>query len=62
MMLPWGTMLRAALSAGIRPEEFWQLSLKEWRWLAQRGEGLSPSDLVGLLTAYPDKANEVTYE
>lgn len=35
MMLPWPDMLRAALSAGITPDGFWRLSLREWRWLAR---------------------------
>lgn len=54
-MLPWGVMLRAALSAGVGPEAFWRLSLKEWRWLAARGDGMSGAELFGLMAAYPDE-------
>lgn len=35
-MLPWPEMLRAGLAAGLAPESFWRLSLREWRWLAAR--------------------------
>lgn len=39
MMLPWGTMLRAALARGVSAEAFWRLSLREWCWLAEQSGG-----------------------
>ncbi|MCA8900287.1 MAG: phage tail assembly chaperone [Hyphomonas sp.] len=62
-MLPWGAMLRAALTAGLSPEAFWRLSLREWRWLAGAGgDGMGRGRLVGLMDAFPDeplRMNEV---
>ena len=52
-------MLRAALSAGIAPDAFWRLSLREWRWLAgERGEAMSRAQLAALMGAYPDGEEE----
>jgi hypothetical protein len=53
-MFPWGAMLRAALSTGIAPEAFWRLSLREWRWLAAQGDGMSRGRLADLMGAFPD--------
>jgi uncharacterized phage protein (TIGR02216 family) len=53
-MFPWGAMLRAALSAGIAPEAFWRLSLREWRWLAAQGDGMSRGRMMALMEAFPD--------
>ncbi|WP_035579105.1 phage tail assembly chaperone [Hyphomonas jannaschiana] len=54
-MLPWAVMLRAALSAGVTPDAFWRLSLREWRWLAgEGGEAMSRGRLAALMGAYPD--------
>jgi uncharacterized phage protein (TIGR02216 family) len=58
-MLPWPAMLRAALTAGITPEAFWRLSLREWRWLAGNGgEAMSRARLAVLMGAYPDGGDE----
>lgn len=55
-MLPWGAMLRAALSAGLSVEAFWRLSLREWRWLADRsGDVLGGAELHELMRAFPDE-------
>ena len=54
-MLPWAEMMRSALAAGIGPEAFWRLSLKEWRWLAARGTGLKAGRLEELMAAFPDE-------
>ena len=54
MLFPWGAMLRAALAAGIAPEAFWRLSLREWRWLAGGGDAMSRGRLAVLMGAYPD--------
>ena len=55
-MLPWPEMMRSALAAGIRPADFWRLSLKEWRWLAARGAGLEAGRLAELMAGFPDEA------
>ena len=48
-------MLRAALSAGITPDAFWRLSLREWRWLAgERSDAMSRAQLAALMGAFPD--------
>ncbi|WP_342973835.1 phage tail assembly chaperone [Henriciella sp. AS95] len=55
-MLPWAEMLRAALMMGIRPAEFWRLSLREWRWLTgPSGQALTRTQLETMLVAHPDK-------
>lgn len=54
-VLPWDEMFRAAIAAGLRPTEFWSLSLKEWRWLvAGDGHSLTAKDLSNLMKEYPD--------
>ncbi len=54
-MLPWAEMWRAALRAGIGPDAFWALSVREWRWLSGAGElGLARAGLVELMEAFPD--------
>lgn len=53
-MLPWGEMLRAALAAGLPPEAFWRLSLREWRWIAAAGAGPRRHDLEALMQRFPD--------
>lgn len=58
-MFPWRDMLRAALSAGITPDAFWRLSLREWRWLAgERSDVMSRAQLAALMGAYPDGEDE----
>ena len=55
-MLPWAEMWRAALHAGVSPQAFWQLSVREWRWLAgPYGAGLDRSGLRSLMQAFPDR-------
>jgi Phage tail assembly chaperone protein, TAC len=54
-MLLWAEMMRSALATGIGPEDFWRLSLTEWRWLAARGAGLKAGRLQELMAAFPDK-------
>ena len=54
-MLPWAEMLRSALAVGIGPEDFWRLSLTEWRWLAARRAGLKAERLQELMAAFPDE-------
>ena len=53
----WGRLLLSAAKLGIRPAEFWQLSLREWQMLmrVRSGSGFSAKDLGRLIEAYPDK-------
>ena len=54
-LFPWRAMLRAALAAGIAPEAFWHLSLREWRWLSGgRGAAMDRGRLAALMGVYPD--------
>lgn len=55
--IPWGAMLRAALAAGIPPDAFWRLSLKEWRWLAEGTRCMAGKELAALMAAYPDEVD-----
>lgn len=53
----WGEMLRTAARLGVGPEGFWRLSLREWRMLTQRPEGLAPMgrlDFERMAEAWPD--------
>lgn len=49
--------MRAALAAGVPVNTFWQLSLREWRWLASAdaGSGLSGAELNAMIAKFPDK-------
>ena len=58
-MLPWPDMFRAALSAGIAPDAFWRLSLKEWRWLSTaRGSPMSRAQFDALRLREPTPATK----
>jgi Phage tail assembly chaperone protein, TAC len=60
MMLPWNAMLQAALSVGIAPAAFWQLSLREWRMLARTARpALSRACLAALMENNPDTEGNV---
>jgi len=48
-MLPWGAMMRAAMRLGIGPSAFWQLSVREWRWLAASDDALDVAALRALM-------------
>lgn len=51
-------MLRAAAALGLKPEEFWRLSLKEWRMLAPRPAETSVMarvELERLREVWPDE-------
>ncbi|MEQ9507069.1 MAG: phage tail assembly chaperone [Hyphomonas sp.] len=54
-MLPWGEMLRAAMAAGIGAKAFWQLSLREWRWIASAGAGPGRRALDEMMARFPDE-------
>lgn len=54
-MLPWAEMWRAALRVGITGQNFWALSVREWRWLCGPGSAaLGAGDLRALMGAFPD--------
>ncbi|NQY98040.1 MAG: phage tail assembly chaperone [Henriciella sp.] len=54
-MLPWAEMFRAAVSRGLSPEAFWQLSVREWLWLsALRDPSFDADDLLFLMETHPD--------
>lgn len=57
MRTPWREMLRTAASAGVTPEVFWRLSLREWRLLIAPSEAAAPmrrGDFERLAEAWPD--------
>lgn len=39
----------------MRPEDFWSLSLVEWRWLAEGAAAPARADFAALLALYPDE-------
>lgn len=50
-------MIRTAATLGVRPHEFWRLSLREWRMLTERPAGLRPMDRCDfdkMTEAWPD--------
>lgn len=54
---PWNEMARTAAMLGVGPEEFWRLSLKEWRMLTEAREHTAPigrGDLERMAEAWPD--------
>ncbi|MFN3668406.1 MAG: phage tail assembly chaperone [Brevundimonas sp.] len=56
-MTPWAEMLRTAAQLGVGPEEFWRLSLREWRMLTERPGGAASmglGDLMRMAEAWPD--------
>ncbi len=56
-LTPWGEMLRTAAMLGVGPEAFWRLSLKEWRMLTQRPDGVVPlgrGQLEAMRRRWPD--------
>lgn len=59
MRTPWAEWLRAgALAFGLKPAEFWRLSLAEWRALAGGGGAPSARELAALMRRHPDRAAE----
>ncbi len=55
-MLPWADMVQAAARLGICPGRFWQLSLREWRFLSgQGGQTLPRRAFDQLMRLHPDK-------
>ena len=57
MRTPWAGMLRAAAVAGVSPEAFWRLSLREWRMLTEAPAAAAPmgrGEFERLAEAWPD--------
>lgn len=56
-MIPWRQWFAFAVcSLGLSPDDFWSLTLFEWRSLAPDGGGaMDRSGLEKLIALYPDK-------
>ena len=52
----WAGWLRLAVQLGIPPGGFWQLSLREWRWLTQTQEAqaMGRIEFEALARRFPD--------
>lgn len=55
---PWGETLRRALAAGLSPELFWRLSMRDWRALMARGDAvvMPRATLDALCAQFPDES------
>lgn len=53
--------LHIAMRLGVPPQDFWRLSVIEWRAILQAADhaALSRADLAHLMGAYPDKEREI---
>jgi uncharacterized phage protein (TIGR02216 family) len=58
-ILPWQQLLNAACRLGLSPDQFWALSVFEWRALMGQGQGLDPARLQELCQAFPDDAGDI---
>ena len=56
-MMPWQDLLRAAVGLGLRPADFWALSLREWCWLSRSisAPTLTRAEFQRLLAEHPDE-------
>lgn len=57
-MTPWAEMMQAAARAGVSPEGFWRLSLREFRWLTEvegGGAPMSQAELDRMREQWPDE-------
>lgn len=52
---PWGRWLAAAFAAGLTPEAFWRLSLKEWRALLGPRGAMDRAGFEALARRFPDQ-------
>lgn len=50
----WSGALLFALGMGIAPEQFWKLSVTEWRMLTGASAALGPGELAALMARFPD--------
>ena len=43
----------------LRPDDFWRLSVEEWRWLNEAGASAAPSraEIEALAALYPDETS-----
>ncbi len=57
-LLPWPMLLNQAVSLGIGPQSFWELSIAEWRALVGPNKGtqarMNRADLTDLSLRFPD--------
>ncbi|GIU67614.1 phage tail assembly chaperone [Candidatus Phycosocius spiralis] len=60
-ILPWHDMLGSAAAMGLRPAQFWEVSVAEWRALAGINPAMTKQDLHALQHAFPDQ-QELDYE
>ena len=62
-LLPWPKLLSQAVSLGIGPQSFWELSLAEWRALVGANQstqaGMNRADLTHLSLRFPDEETPV---
>jgi len=56
-MIPWRRWFQfAVVSLGLAPEEFWALTVGEWRFLApDESAAMDRGGLEHLIALYPDK-------
>jgi hypothetical protein len=57
-LLPWSNLLQGAHQIGLKPTEFWALSVFEWRALFGEGQGLDKGRLGELCQAFPDQTHD----
>lgn len=62
MQADWRAMMRAAVAAGVRPADFWDLSLKEWGMLCGGGRDAAPMSRTALETMMRDWPDETDVE
>ena len=58
MKTPWPAMMQAAARAGVGPQRFWQLSVREWRMLTAVPDQARPmgrAEMNSLSEAFPDE-------
>ena len=55
--IPWRRWLHIALRLGVKPHEFWRLSVVEWLSIlnGENATALSRADLAQLMGVFPDK-------
>jgi uncharacterized phage protein (TIGR02216 family) len=56
--MPWRDLIRTAAEIGVKPGEFWDVSVKEWRMLiasGREGPAMGRRDLDRLTSRYPDE-------
>lgn len=51
----WSAWLLAACAAGLKPAEFWRLSVREWRALAAPAPQMGRDAFDALAARFPDQ-------